>query len=1690
MGRGVRGVSLAGGFAVFMWATGVLWGVGPSVSKLPAGSIEHARNGDVLIDLSVAAISEFGWEFSVRGSASDTSSPHHYSSKVLETSTLVREVADRASVARGRIDTQGAIIIAGNGSLETVGNLSLRRDAGETWQVHDTLRSGRASRVVFELGSIVVDAPKGIDGLRMTGELLITREFAEAMGSPQAAGRAAGRLVLSIGKLQAEAADTVQADVAPTQTESTIAGFIGPDVILGNIYQTAAYGSSGGIAAFSLGTVSCNIGDTWLSWQSGTNQHPVIGQNLFRLKDGRFEQVGQAWLKHGFFALSENLCFNDCNATDGTHLGVHCSDPYSASLNGQQFNLGPKYQVDPNTGDFAYPPASPPYSGNIARRLQVLETDLDPTLNGGALYFGEGQYVTPDDAAAGNQDNNASYRRVIVSGSIGNWTLSLTSTTQREQPAIRAWKDTDPSVVETDIRVPDEGLMIVGAKVTDLGDGFWHYEYAVQNLNSYRSARAFSVPIDPTSKIRNVGFHDVPYHSSEPWMGTNWQAIVSNGFITWTTNDYTTNPAANALRWGTLYNFRFDANRPPQTSDVILTLFVTGPTNSVSGVSVGPVTNTNDCNGNTIPDSQDIVNGTSQDCDGNLIPDECQTEDLSAVRVASGLDSPVYVTAPKDDLSRLFIVERGGRIRILTGGAVLPTPFLDITGQVVTNGEQGLLSMAFHPQYAANGRFYVYYTNLSGDSNIAQFTVSGDPNQANAASQIILKTIGQTGTYHQGGQLQFAADGKLLVGMGDSGGAYDPLGHAQNTGSPLGKMLRFDIDLPPPYIPADNPYAGAGLPLDEIWSIGLRNPWRFSVDRLTGDLYIADVGQDTLDEIDFESSTSTGGKNYGWRCMEGTSCTGLSGCMCNSPLLTGPIAEYDHNSGDCSVIGGYVYRGCGLPNFQGTYFNADLCSNRIRSFRYDGATVTGAADRTAELTPPEGAIETIVSFGEDGAGELYIVSLGGSIYKIVPRDPGNSCGNGVIEPGEECDDNNTNSGDGCSSTCDAENAPANDDCIAAQAVTDGSYAFTTVESTFDGPDEASQCPTGTPPLSPDIWYCYTPHCTGIATVSNCGSSFDTMLAVYDGCTCPPGAPPIDCQDDNCGGSSSISFAVNACQTYMVRLGGYNGLTGIGTLTLTCQPNAITNDCDNSGVEDADEIACGVLLDNDFDGIPDVCEIAGDPLQGGRLYDRWWSVTGAAAPTTDHPLWAFRPDLTSNSATGSATWRCTECHGWDYKGVNGEYATGPYRTGIPGVFGTTRTIAELVSLLKEPPDNGGGIGVPNGHDYATVLDDDRINDLVAFLVGKVIDTDDYLNAGTGQFLGDPVVGQAHYNAMGTFSRCSDCHGPTGGSINFGTPEAPEYLGTIALNEPFHFLHRTRVGFPGIPMLGWIANGGDDQGAADMGRYAQIGLAVDCVVSSQCDDGIDCTFDSCNATGRCVYIENNAACTSDGLYCNGPEVCHAGVGCEGLGNPCWNPASCDEDNDHCGCTPPLLSVAGLRYLAITPQPASATTAMRLMVTADCPTAPTKYLGVPEPPLNIAPLLDDPQLAPRLTPTEWGPVVYVTGTYVVPEMQYYARAECGLPEMPVYTADVFDTNGLWGDIASTGAGAYGPPDGLVDAIDLVAMIDGFKHLPTAPPLFRIDVFGCTPNQQIDAIDIVGTLDAFKGISYLDTSCPGPCW
>ncbi|HXW96983.1 MAG TPA: PQQ-dependent sugar dehydrogenase [Gemmatimonadales bacterium] len=351
--------------------------------------------------------------------------------------------------------------------------------------------------------------------------------------------------------------------------------------------------------------------------------------------------------------------------------------------------------------------------------------------------------------------------------------------------------------------------------------------------------------------------------------------------------------------------------------------------------------------------------------------------------VANGLSGAVYLVGAPGDTSRLFVVEQSGVIRIIKSGTLLPTPFLDISSAVLCCGEEGLLGLAFDPNYQVNGRFYISYDSLrpspdtGAQSVIARFTVSGNPDVANTSGQTIL-TVNQPFSNHKGGMITFGADGYLYIGFGDGGSGGDPFGTGQNRTDLLGSMLRIDVSGSGTYtIPSTNPYATNATFRHELWNYGLRNPWRWSFDRQTHDLYIGDVGQDLYEEIDVQPATSSGGEDYGWNIMEGTHCYNASSC--NETGLTLPVLDYDHTNA-CAVVGGYVYRGSAIPALQGTYLYGDYCGGWVRSFVWSAGIATQQKDQP-DLSPGS----AITSFGEDTRGEVYIVLASGTILKIVGR---------------------------------------------------------------------------------------------------------------------------------------------------------------------------------------------------------------------------------------------------------------------------------------------------------------------------------------------------------------------------------------------------------------------------------------------------------------------------------------------------------------------------------------------------------------------------------------------------------------------------------------------------------------------------------------------------------------------------------
>jgi glucose/arabinose dehydrogenase len=377
-----------------------------------------------------------------------------------------------------------------------------------------------------------------------------------------------------------------------------------------------------------------------------------------------------------------------------------------------------------------------------------------------------------------------------------------------------------------------------------------------------------------------------------------------------------------------------------------------------------------------------LIGCSDNESNQGSLPQLPPSNGLQLQPISSGLNSPVFMTAPSGDPTRIFIVEQGGLIRIfdMTDSLLRPTPFLNLSGLISTGGERGLLGMAFDPSYTTNGRLYVFYTDVNGDLVIARYVKDAmNSDLADPASAAVLLTVPRdpTRSNHNGGMLAFGPDGCLYAGPGDGGGAGDPNNNAQNLTVLLGKILRLD-----PTNGSACTFGGTTNPFNSlVWSRGLRNPWRFSFDRQTHDLYIGDVGQGTREEINVSLAPNAGrALNYGWRLMEGTLCFNPSN-NCDPGGLTLPVVDYPHLSGACSVTGGYVYRGSVMPALSGTYFYADFCAGFVKSFRYRNGQPTEQTEWPF-LSPPG---SFVTSFGEDAAGELYVLTQGGGLFKFIPN---------------------------------------------------------------------------------------------------------------------------------------------------------------------------------------------------------------------------------------------------------------------------------------------------------------------------------------------------------------------------------------------------------------------------------------------------------------------------------------------------------------------------------------------------------------------------------------------------------------------------------------------------------------------------------------------------------------------------------
>lgn len=378
---------------------------------------------------------------------------------------------------------------------------------------------------------------------------------------------------------------------------NTCGSGVGPDLITGDITSIFNATAAGGLDAFTLGTTSCNIGNALVSWQGPTAMHPVMSETAYKYKivngAGRFEQIGIGWLKHGFATITGTTCCPCQNPGTNQWLGLGCSDPYSANQAAQQSVLTPRWQVNAHTGVFPYPGSNPTWSGATARRTEIALSELEPS-GGTTHYYAECTYITQDDAQAGNGNNNASYKELIVTGGPTNFTFATTGAVKRMQPAITAWRVVEPGVKLASVQVAGDGLIFVGSHATSLGGGQYHYEFAVHNMNADRGAGSFSVPVPPGANLTNIGFHDYTYRNGDgngdvSQTATDWPATIGPGVVTWACETQAQNQNANAIRWQGTYNFRFDADVAPQNGNVSVALWKPGTPASITVAAEVPM---------------------------------------------------------------------------------------------------------------------------------------------------------------------------------------------------------------------------------------------------------------------------------------------------------------------------------------------------------------------------------------------------------------------------------------------------------------------------------------------------------------------------------------------------------------------------------------------------------------------------------------------------------------------------------------------------------------------------------------------------------------------------------------------------------------------------------------------------------------------------------------------------------------------------------------------------------------------------------------------------------------------------------------------------------------------------------------------------------------------------------------------
>jgi len=934
----------------------------------------------------------------------------------------------------------------------------------------------------------------------------------------------------------------------------------GPDVIVGDIVGTQNYSLVGGVRAYAIGTTSCNIGDQELIWNPNTTQHPVISQNLYRLANGRFEQIGQAWLKHGFCALQGTVCSSGCQPSPlgcGA-LGILCSDPYSSSLNGDQGGLGPKFEVNATTGAFPVPFTGDGTTGNaIFKRLQARDVDVDPAQNAGALYFVSSMYIQPQDALANNDNNNESYRSCTFNASRN---MSLTGSTQRERPGIQAWKDQDASVTITNVDVANDGRFVVASKATSLGGGQWHYEYAVQNLNSHRSGQGFSIPLPAGAVVTNVGFRDVDYHSGEPFSLTDWTPTVTASSVSWATQTFAQNANANALRWDTLYNFRFDANVAPGTGSATIALFRSGSPASVTGGAVVP-------GGGPPPppsNATTVGNGVSAFDTANATSDPATQNNCETSTTIFNDVWYQYSTPCAGNVSiNLCGASFDTKLAVYTACPAGNNTAITCNDDSATCGVNSLQSAVAFAATAGTTYFIRVGAFVNGATGTGNMTIAGPtcgpvPPANDLCANATTVSAGAT-PYNS---TNAGTDGPAEPGS---------CNFFNDTQISADVWFRYTTPCAGAYT-----FALCGSSYDT--EIALYN----NTCPTTGGTVIG-CNDDSCGLQSSISPTLAGNTTYLVRVGGYQGATGPGTLTITAPTC-GPTGPVNDNCANATSIASY-----GATPFTNTNATTDgpaagNCNTLSRDvwFTY---TACAAGSHTLD-TCAGGNFDTVL--------QVYSGSCG-ALTQIVCNDDTSGCGSGGLSSrvtwnatagtayrfrvsgfnGAQGSGTLTLSGPACTPP-----GPFNDLCANRAGVSLGVTPFTTVGATTDGPNHAG-CQAQ--PLA-DVWFNYPSQCNGVLILDTCnGTDYDSVLAVYeyDGtCASINDSTLRGCNDDSCGLQSSITIPVSSGQNYAIRIGGFNGSTGTGNLTLAC----VTCPCDwnDSGTltsQDFFDFLAGFFSDN-------------------------------------------------------------------------------------------------------------------------------------------------------------------------------------------------------------------------------------------------------------------------------------------------------------------------------------------------------------------------------------------------------------------------------------------------------------------------------------------------------------------------------